>query len=155
GLRARGAESDPGGHAVTVGGDDAGRWVLARLRAATGDDWAAWPEPRYADGEPCVFERAWGDGRIVVARGPLGPSLVHEPPAPAVRYVLGRALAADPAVRPLTPRTVAIPVDTERGRLAVVLGPDPGERDGPLRVAAGARRDLWTGAECDPEEGTL
>jgi hypothetical protein len=143
-IEGRDLDTDPDGHAVTLGGERVGRWPLARVRVRAGDAWSPRPEPRFADGEACVLDRRWGAGRLVYARGPLGPALVHHPPA-GVRHLLA-TVAPDSAPRPVSPRTVALPVDAEHGRLSVLLGPDPEDRDGPLRVAAaGHYHDLWSG----------
>ena len=155
GLRAVGLQSRPEGYGVSLHGVPAGRWLLTRLVAELDGDarWEAWQEPRFGyDGEPCVWERRLGRGRIVVVRGMLGPSLVHgDRYMPATRYILERAGA--PFAHPLRPvgghpSTFALPVEVERGSLTAVFAPDPVDRGGqPVRLRAprGAYLDLWTG----------
>ena len=155
GLRAVGLQSRPEGYGVSLHGVPAGRWLLTRLVAELDGDarWEAWQEPRFGyDGEPCVWERRLGRGRIVVVRGMLGPSLVHgDRYMPATRYILERAGA--PFAHPLRPAgghpsTFALPVEVERGSLTAVFAPDPVDRGGqPVRLRAprGAYLDLWTG----------
>jgi hypothetical protein len=140
---------------VSLHGVPAGRWLLTRLVAELDGDarWEAWPEPRFEyDGEPCVWERRLGRGRIVVVRGMLGPSLVHgDRYMPATRYILERAGA--PFAHPLRPAgghpsTFALPVEVERGSLTAVFAPNPVDRGGqPVRLRAprGVYLDLWTG----------
>jgi hypothetical protein len=162
GLSAVDLETRPDGYELALYGEPAGRWLLARLRAeldpAAG--WQAWEELRYAvDGEPCVFERPYGAGRIVFVRGMLGPSQVHTRSVAAARYILARAgAAARPAIRPAGSHwaTTTIPVAVEQGALTVVLAPELLDRGGrPLRLhaAPGHYVDLWSGSElaCGPD----
>lgn len=114
GLRGTGLETRPGGYEVRLYDAPAGRWSLARMVAELEPDagWTAWPELRFSvDGEPCVWERRWGRGRIVVARGMLGPALVHhDPHMPAVRHILGRvAPPTSELVRPVSGSPVNSP----------------------------------------------
>lgn len=130
--------------------------------------WSAWTDIRFRDdGDPCVWERSYGAGKIVFANGMIGPTLVHaKEAAPGIRALLDRAYAdrpqpgvqpvtdrtiADrpqPDVRPVTDRAIAIPVRTDRGSLTVVLAPSLQERSGrhiKVRVTDGSFTDLWTG----------
>ncbi|MDQ3655368.1 MAG: beta-galactosidase [Chloroflexota bacterium] len=162
GLRAAELRTRAEGYAVSLHGLPAGRWLLARLSAELDDEagWEAWDEPRFArDGEPCVWERTFGRGRIVVARGMLGPSLVHDPASqPAVMRVLEQAcLPLLSAIRPMgsQPGTIAVPVAVEHGELVAVFAPDPIDRNGApirLRMPPGDYLDLWTG---DPLPATV
>jgi hypothetical protein len=152
GLQAVDLETQPDGYTLSLYGQEAGRWLLARLKAELDPSagWQAWEELRYADGEPCVWERALGAGRFVVVRGMLGPSQVHARAIEVARYILMRAGAA--ARHPLRPvgshwAATIIPVAVEYGTLTVVLAPAAPERGGlPLRLRApeGHYTDLWT-----------
>jgi hypothetical protein len=155
GLYVTDLSSRPEGYQLTVHGLPAGRALLTRTVLALAPDagWEAWPEVRFAyDGEPCVLERAWGEGRIVFVRALMGPSLVHAPDsAAAVRYVL--AQAARCAFHPLRPApgqpaAFVVPVQVEHGQLTAVFAPDALDRQGQaLRILApaGDYLDLWTG----------
>lgn len=159
GWRAVGLQTRPEGWELSLNGLGAGRWLLARLVAeldpAAG--WEAWSEPRYEeDGEPCVWERSFGEGRLIVTRGMLGPSLVHSPNClPAVAYILARVVApTGRRVRPVGshPSTFVVPVNAEQGSLSAVFAPSIARRDSrPLRLAApqGRYLDLWTGDAVD------
>lgn len=160
GLHVADLDSRPQGYNLTLHGLPAGATLLTRTRLQVEPDapWSAWPELRFAyDGEPCVVERPWGQGRIIVARPLLGPSLVHSPASvAAVRYVLGRAAAA--ALLPVRPTpgqpgTFAVPVKTARGLLSAVFAPDALDRQGQaLRILAspGEYVELWTGQRVRP-----
>jgi hypothetical protein len=159
GLRAVGLQSRPDGYEVSLHGVSAGRWLLTRLVAELDGDarWEAWPELRFEhDGEPCVWERRFGQGRIVVVRGMVGPSLVHgDRYMPAARYVLDRV--GSPFAHPIRPAgghpsTIAFPVEVDRGLLTAVFAPDPIERGGRpvrLRASGGTYLDLWSGDDLD------
>ncbi|MBA3529705.1 MAG: beta-galactosidase, partial [Propionibacteriaceae bacterium] len=154
GLRATGLRTRPEGYEISLHGLPAGRWLLARLTAELEADagWEAWTEPRFSlDGQPCVWERPYGRGRIVVARGMLGPSLVHAPEClPTVTHVLERVCPPIPgSIHPVGghPATDVVPIDVERGELAAVFAPDSIDRDGkPIRLhmARGEYLDFWT-----------
>jgi hypothetical protein len=155
GFRAVGLESRPEGHALKLEGLPAGRWLLGRLNAQLSPDagWVAWDGLRFArDGEPCVWERPLGKGRVLVVRGIIGPSLVHPPrPEEATRWLLERAIGKlTPAVKPIgsSPSTIAVPVQVENGTLVVVLADDASSRAGKpvrLRMQSQGWLDLWTG----------
>lgn len=153
GLEATGLRTLPAGYELSLHGLPAGRWLLARLTTALDAEagWAAWPAPRYADGEPCVWERPYGRGRILVARGMIGPSLVHAPGClPAVSYVIEHACPPRPnGIYPVGTHqaTTVVPVGVERGELVAVFAPDAVDRGGrPIRLRAprGSYQDLWT-----------
>lgn len=156
GLQAVDLESRPNGYDLLLDGLPAGRWLLTRLVAeldpAAG--WQAWPQLRFAlDGGPCVWERPLGLGRIVVARGLLGPSVVHARNVSAARAVLAGAVRAalDP-IRPVAGHWAALtlPVQVEHGALTVVLAPDGlerGERPVVLHAPPGVYADLWGGGD--------
>ena len=95
-------ETRPDGYELVLYGQPAGRWLLARQQAelAPAGGWHAWEELRFAhDGETCVWERPFGSGRIVVVRGMLGPSLVHNRNIAASRYILRRSRGSCPPFR--------------------------------------------------------
>jgi hypothetical protein len=154
GFEAIGLSTRPEGWEIALDGVPFGRWLLARLDVefdpAAG--WSAWPELRYArDGEPCVWERPLGKGRVVIARGIVGPSLVHVPESfAATRWIMRRLAGAAPAVFPVAghPGSVAIPIQVENGSLTAVFAPEGLARGGrPLRISAprGSYVDLWSG----------
>jgi Beta-galactosidase/Beta-galactosidase trimerisation domain len=159
GLRAVGLQSRSEGYGLLLNGLSAGRWLLTRLAVELDEDekWEAWSQPRFEhDGEPCVWERPLGQGRIIVARGVLGPSLVHEDHyMPAVDYILNCASSsATHPIRPVGghPSTFVVPISVERGRLTAVLAPEPVDRGGRpvrLRAPSGTYLDLWTGDDVD------
>lgn len=151
-------ETRPNGYELVLYGQPAGRWLLARQQAelAPAGGWHAWEELRFAhDGETCVWERPFGSGRIVVVRGMLGPSLVHNRNIAASRYILRRAgTAARHSVRPTGSHwaTFAVPIEVERGALTAVFAPDLLDRQGqPIHVyaAPGSYTDLWSGTTFD------
>jgi len=160
GLRATGLRSHPEGHQLLLAGLPAGRWALARLQVELdhGVGWRAWEALRFAeDGAPCVWERHYGRGRVVVSAGPLGPSLVHYPDStPSVRFLL-RALAAG-LRHPIHPKgdqpgVICLPMTGDRGQLTVLLAPELERRGGrPVYVALpeGVHQDLWTDAPVVP-----
>jgi hypothetical protein len=157
GLRARELESNSDGHKIELDGRPAGKFLLARLHAVFDDTavWSAWDQPRFQeDGEPLVWQRSYGKGRIILVRGYLGASYLYDPDTlPVVRYILQRAgegLAG--TVRPRSAGDVvyAIPVEVERGALTVVLAESlPGRQNRPLRLQAAraAYHDFWSGAD--------
>jgi hypothetical protein len=162
GLEVVDLETRPDGYELRLYGEPAGRWPLARIRAQLDPSagWRAWEELRYAgDGEPCVWERPVGEGRIVVVRGMLGPAQVHGRSRAAARYILDRAGgAARGAVRPVGGHwaTVALPVAVEYGTLTIVLAPERCEREGralTLGARPGRYVELWTdmAVECGPD----
>jgi hypothetical protein len=155
GLRAAGLESRPDGYEILLAGLPAGRWLLTRLIAELDPNagWHAWPDLRYAyDGAPSVWERPFGRGRVVVARGILGPSLLHSPECrPAMVHLLKQAGAFSRNIVSAvssSPATFAVPVGVERGTLTAVFAPDLLDRAGQslrLYAPANAYLDLWTG----------
>jgi beta-galactosidase len=157
GLRARELESNAEGHKIELAGRPAGKFLLARLQAVFDDTsaWSAWDQPRFQDdGEPLVWQRSYGKGRIILVRGYLGASYLYDPDTlPAVRYILRRAgegLAGAVRPLPMSDCVYAIPVDVERGELTVVLTEGlSGRQNRPLRLQAAraAYHDFWSGAD--------
>jgi hypothetical protein len=155
GLIASGHESRADHYAVTVGGVPAGTWLATRLRAHLAPDagWQAWTDLRFAvDGEPAVWERPWGKGRIIVARGMVGPSLIDSADNLATRTLLARAtVGRTPELRPVAGQRglTTIPITCERGTLVAALTPETTEGGiRPLRLAGTPGRvwhDFWTG----------
>jgi hypothetical protein len=159
GLRAVGLQSRSEGYGLLLNGLSAGRWLLTRSVAQLDKDgrWEAWSQPRFEHNEePCVWERPLGQGRIIVARGMLGPSLVHEDHyMPAIDYILNRASSSLVSpIRPVGghPSTFVVPISVERGMLTAVFAPEPADRGGRpvrLRTPSGTYLDLWTGDNVD------
>jgi beta-galactosidase len=156
GLIATGHESRAEHYDLTVGGVSGGRWVATRLCAQLSPDcgWNAWPDVLFAvDGEPAVWERTWGKGRIIIARGLLGPSLIDSAvDDAATRTILARATAGrTPLLSPVAGQRglTTIPIACEHGTLVVALAIEP--TDGgirPMRLQGAPGRewhDFWTG----------
>jgi hypothetical protein len=152
GFRARGLTSHPDGHPVSLHGLDAGAFPLVRLDPELSPGvWRPWPELRHArDGAPCVWEREFGQGRVVLVGGPLGPALVHDQRAFALgRHLLARVAAPlSGPVRALSLDAVTLEVRGDHGRTAAgIIAPALDERQGrPLRVRLPRTDhvDLWT-----------
>lgn len=155
GLVATGHESRAEHYALTLGGAPAGVWLATRLCARLAPDagWSAWSDLRFAvDGEAAVWERAWGRGRIVVARGLVGPSLIDNPDNLATRVLIARAAAGRlPALRPVSGQRglTSIPIACEHGTLVAVLAPELTEGGvRPVRLHGQSGRewgDFWSG----------
>lgn len=152
GLRAVGLQSNIEGYELNLHGLSAGRTVLGRVNVEMQPEWSAWETLRFADGEACVLQRAYGHGRIVLFRGLLGPSLVHQSTvAPAVDYLL-RELGTRGAIRALPdePNAFVLPVDCDNGTLTAVFAPPLANRSGrALRLIAptGHYFDFWSRAQ--------
>jgi hypothetical protein len=158
GLRARELESRADGYPLELGGRSAGKLLLARLQAVFDepDRWSAWPEPRFQDdGQPLVWQRPCGHGRVIVVRGYLAASCLYDPQTmPVVDFILrkaGEELAGN--IRPVSPSdgVLTIPVEVEHGELAVMLAEGLLARQGrPVYLHAAARaryHDFWSGKD--------
>lgn len=152
GLSATGHESRADHYAMIPGGT----WAATRLCAKLAPDagWTAWSDVRFAvDGEPAVWERRWGKGKILVARGMLGPSLIDFPDeSSAIRTILARAAAGRcPDLRPVAGQRglTTVPISCAQGTLVAVLAPETtegGVRPIRLQGAPGlVWQDFWTG----------
>lgn len=128
--------------------------LVAPVAGAMSLDDAAWtavPELVFAhDSSPVLWRRPWGRGWIYLCRAALAVTVAGDR---ARREVLDAVLdlASRPIerpVRPLSPLTVAMRVDGERGSAIGVFGPPVLRRRGePLAMAVprGAYLDLWSG----------
>ncbi len=110
--------------------------------------WQSWDALRFYDGVSCVWERCYGEGKIVIFRGILGPSLVH---FPIVRYILRRLIKPQDLYFCGTDDSVfTLSVGSEKGRLTAVFAPVLKERSGKdifLKAEDKEYIDLWTGEE--------
>lgn len=155
GLISDGLETDFRGYELSLMGGDGGKWILTRMlpRFAPDAGWRCWDELRFRkDSAPCVWERDYHGGKIVLVNGMLGPSAVYEPDKnSAVKYVLRKVTAA--AVLPVRPApfldaAYAIPNICEKGSLTAILANSRSWRQGkPLSITAepGEYMDLWSG----------
>jgi len=154
GLRGKGLITDPGGFPVTSFGAPAGVFPLVigefELDTAVWEALDQFRLPQHGS-VPCVWSRRFGQGRVVLASGALGPSILHgHSSRPLARALLTEALAGPPAFRPLTPSTIALSIVGERrSAVGVFAAPAPDRAGQPLRLAlpAGSYRDLWAGAD--------
>lgn len=154
GLRAKGLTTDPAGFPVTSFGAPAGVFPLVlgefELDPAQWSPLDRFRLPRHGS-VPCVWSRRFGAGRVVLASGALGPSVVHaDSSRPFIQALLTEALAGPPTTRPLVPSTVALSIVGERLDAVGVFAPPSSDRAGqPLRIALppGGYRDLWAGAD--------
>jgi len=158
GMRASELHSLPGGYKVLFEGrQEMGSWITTRIRPTFEIEagWKPWSELRFElDGQPCVWERTYGQGKIVFVNGLLGPSLIHEPKSDRIaKYIIRRAAQAymHEVRLILSPYTsYVVPIDTEHGHLTAVFSGSLAERNGQLiylQAAAGRYLDLWTGEE--------
>jgi beta-galactosidase len=166
GLESAGLESNPAGYPVTLHGHPAGIWILTRMTPVfhPGGAWSAWKELRFAaDDAPCVYERPYGAGKIILVNGIMGPSLVHGKGASfGIRYIFDKLCPnlAFP-VRPIPGDTFAfaLPNHCEHGELTAVLGESRQGRGGKLlRITAptGSYEDLWSDETVHvPESGEI
>lgn len=155
GLIATGHESRADHYALTLGGAPAGSWLLTRLCAQLAPDagWSAWTDLRFAvDGEPAVWERPYGRGRVIVARGLLGSSLIDAPDNAATRALLARATSRVlPPLRPVSAQRglTTVPIACPEGTLIAVLAPETTEGGvRPVRLQGAPSRvwrDFWSG----------
>ena len=165
GFRAKGMLTDPAGFPVTSFGAPVGVFPLVTCEYELDmSAWAALDRFRLPEhgSSPCVWSRRFGQGRVVLVAGALGPSLV---PAGSSRG-LARALLTEvmpglPSVRPLTPLTIALPIRGQRLDAVGVFAPPAPDRAGqPLRLGLppGRYRNIWTGDDvhvCDTGETSL
>jgi hypothetical protein len=157
GMRALGLQTNPKGYDVVFHGIPAGKWLLTRnkLEFDEGAGWKNWDELRFSsDGEACVWERNFGKGNIYVARGMIGPTLVHnEESMPSIRYIINKIIKDNKErIYPIgnTEATFVLPVSVEKGSLWVVIAPEITARKGQLlhlKAPKGNYKDLWTGNE--------
>lgn len=154
GLRATGLFTDPGGFPVTSYGAPVGRFPLVICQYEFSDRaWSPVEHLRLPGHEhaPCVWTRTLGQGRVVLAAGPLGPAVLHDRDSQALaRQLLSESLRTHPPTRPLSPLTMVLPVHGDRSDAAGVFAPPATERGGQaLRLALppGSYLDIWSGAE--------
>lgn len=155
GMVASDLETDFRGYSVSLFGEPAGKWLLTRIRPIFAPDanWSAWDGLRYEkDGEPCVWERPYGQGRFVLVNGMMGPSALHEQEnLLGLKYLLRRL--TEQSVLPVRPAAMthggyALPTACKNGSLTAILAEPRTWRQGKsLQIIAptGEYTDLWTG----------
>lgn len=155
GLTICGLETDLNGYRLSLLGEAAGQWILARSipdfdpRAP----WKPWEELRFeADGAPCVWERGYGNGRFVFVNGLIAPSVLHKPnEARGTKYFLQKLLA--PHRLPVRPAAFAhgafaLALLCQKGTITAILANSAKDRGAkPLQIFApeGEYLDLWSG----------
>lgn len=154
GVRATGLVTDPAGFPVTSFGSSVGRFPLVVCEYEFTDPaWTAVEAFRLSEHGhgPCVWKRAYGEGRVVLVAGPVGPAILHDTESSALgRQLLFESLKVHPPARPLSPCTMALPVHGDRQGAVGVFSPPATDRRGqPLRLALppGNYRDIWIGAD--------
>lgn len=165
-LEAVGLDSNPQGFPISLYGQDAGKWILARMTPSFADNsgWKAWEELRFThDEQPCVWERDYGKGKIVLLNGIMGPSLVHEETSfLSLRYIISK-LSKDISnpIRPLSGYHSAFSLDVscEKGMITAIFSDSRIDRQGKylqIKAPQGVYRDLWTGETvCVPQTGEV
>lgn len=164
-FRAKGLFTDPAGFPVTSFGAPAGAFPLVTCQYEFDmSAWAALDRFRLPEhgSAPCVWSRRFGQGRVVLVSGALGPSLIHSDHSRwLIRALLTEALPSQLSVTPLSPLTLALPIRGQRLDAVGVFAPAAPDRAGqPLRVALppGSYRNLWTGDDLhvgDTSEASL
>lgn len=158
GLRGKELESADGGYETRLHGTPSGEFPLVRSRNKMTDEWKKWTTLRYTDRGPVVFERSYGDGRIVYARSPLAPAILHEDTVLGIRHILNRVAPDINGPRPVDNgrRSFSVPVDTEHGDLTVFLRTDITDSTSRMRInadTAAMYHDHWADVERTPGDG--
>lgn len=153
GFRATGLRTDLEGYPVTGFGAPIGRFPLVIAEYEFSDSaWSSMDHLRMPGqaAAPCVWTRTYGKGAIFLVAGPLGPALVHdEGSRPLARQLLSDVAGIDVAVRPLSAKTISLPIRGEHADAVGIFAPAVHARHGqPLRVTLppGEHVDLWTGS---------
>lgn len=166
GLESTGLESNPDGYPLLLFGQPAGRWILARMSPefSPGSSWTAWEHLRFADnGAPCVYQRTYGSGKLVLVNGMIGPSMVHDKDAAfSIRYIAAQLThhLLSP-VRPVQDEHFAFALQNRctGGELTVILAESIAGRSGKqltIQAPAGSYEELWTDKTlCVPEQGEI
>jgi len=153
GLRATGLFTDPAGFPVASFGAPVGRFPLTVCEYEFSDPaWSALEHFRLSQHgfAPCVWTRPLGQGRVILAAGPLGPAVLHDEGSRALaRQLLSESVQVHPPTRPLSPSTMALPMYGDRLDAVGIFAPPAADRGGqPLRLALppGSYLDVWSGA---------
>ncbi len=102
------------------------------------------------DSRPVLWERTWGEGRLIYCTADLSTSALNKDDSRSVAaYVLSRAAERiHPEVRPLSPATIALSVRGATGSAIGVFAPTAEQRNGApfaVKLPAGSYVDLWSG----------
>lgn len=103
------------------------------------------------DSRPVLWERTWGEGRLMYCTAALSTSALNkDDPRSVAAYVLSRAAERiHPEVRPLSPATFVLSVRGATGSAVGVFAPSSQQRNGApftVTVPAGTYVDVWSGA---------
>lgn len=154
GFRSTGLHTDPAGFPVAAFGAYVGRLPLAVAEYDFTDPaWSAVAELRLPElgSVPCAWTRPAGNGAVVLVSGALGPALAHDPASrPLARALLSRSYRGVLPVRPITDKTMVLPVRGAADDAVGVFAPAIGARRGqPVRITAppGGYVDLWSGTD--------
>ena len=100
------------------------------------------------DSQPVLWQRPWGNGRLMYTTASLATSML-EPGSPRAVAAAVLAIAADHiqrVVRPLSPATTVLPVHGETETAYGVFAPENARRRGEpiaISLAPGEYLDLW------------
>ncbi|MGI8695546.1 MAG: hypothetical protein ACR2JQ_02670, partial [Mycobacteriales bacterium] len=160
GFRSTGLRTNSGGYPVSSFGAPVGRFPLVVAEHEFSDPaWSAIDHLRMPDHEaaPCVWTRSFGEGKIYLVAGPLGPAMVHDPQSRYLaRQILSDASPLDVRLRPLSEKTTALAVRGENLDAVGVFAPPVHARRGqPLRIGvpSGEYFDVWSGTVVQPDGG--
>jgi len=156
GMRSRGLETAVTGRAgfdLRAEGRLLGPVTGVRSDCEFSQEWSAVPGLAFAlDSQPVLWQRAWGEGRLVYSTVAVATSLVESASTrDTAAAVLARVLLSDehiPAVRPLSPATTVLTVTGPHGHAHGVFAPEATRRSGEsfaISLAPGHYRDLWSG----------
>lgn len=152
GIRSRGLATDPAGDEdVVVNLNGIAFSGASNVRSAlefSDDSWSANKNLIFAsDSQPVLWERRWGEGRILISAVPLAHSLVGRSTGRAlVSYILELAAAQLPvSYRPLSAETSLFTVSGEHGHAVGIFAPHISRRAANIAVsiAPGNYTDLW------------
>ena len=154
GLRSRGLQTSMVGRQpfqVLQNGHPIGDVTGVRSDVVVNDEWQPNTDLTYAqDGTPLLWERRWGQGRIVFASASLATSLLEKEASRTaviaiLRYASRNILTG---VRPLSPNTTVITVEGLAGQAWGIFAPEITRRSGTpfvVSLTPGQYRDLWSG----------
>lgn len=151
GLTAADLDSNPAGFPLFDQARPAGTLLLTRfIPAPLPEPWSAFGSLRFADdASPVVLQRSLGKGRLLLFRGLLGPSLLHDPDlAPTLRNLFRVLAPPSPLPRPASPRDGVIAIPCRLGQspaTLVLVDPEVPEYDSglPLSAPDGSFHDAW------------
>jgi len=166
GLEAAGLETNPQGYDINILGNGVGKWLLTRMIPDFQDNagWRPWSDVRFAyDGQPCIWERSYGKGRVVFINGMFGPTILHEPSSHFIAQYVIEKLTADifGDIRPLQTGNAGYSLHNHcpNGRLTAIIADPIKSRNGNqlyITATPGTYEDLWTGEQVEvPASGEV